>query len=232
MQQPFEPTVNGNGTHTRSSAQHSANELEQSDPPKPRTVLVTGALGNLGRMTLDALLGEGHRVRALDLPTGANRRAGRRLPDGVDLRFGSVTDPRSVAAAVRGVDALAHFAGLLPPATERTPDLAHAVNVEGTRNLVAAAETEKGAVRFIEASSYTLYGPDARRHGIVRSDAPVVATDVYSQTKVAAEEIVKSSSLDWVIFRIAAAHAVSASCTTSITAPRTSNATSLCGYRR
>lgn len=170
-----------------------------------RRVLLTGALGNLGRTTMAALLEEGHTVRAFDLPTKANRRAAKKLPPGVEIVFGDVTDASACAEAVRGVDAIVHLAALTPPATERMPEIARKVNVEGTRNLVRAAEAEGRPIRFIQASSYSIYGPDAGWNGLVTADTPVVATDVYTETKIATEEILRSSSLDWVIFRIAAA---------------------------
>ena len=177
--------------------------MTQEDPAK--RVLLTGALGNLGRSTRAALLAEGHSVRAFDLPTKANRRAAKKLPPAVEVVFGDVTDAASCTEAVRGVDAIVHLAALIPPATERMPELARKVNVEGTRNLVAAAEREGQPVRFIQASSYSIYGPEAGLGGLVTAETPVVATDVYTETKSAAEALLRASSLDWVILRIAAA---------------------------
>jgi UDP-glucose 4-epimerase len=171
----------------------------------PRRVLVTGALGNLGQSTMSALLAEGHVVRALDLPTKPNRRLAKRIPRGVEVVFGDVTDAASCAEAVRGVDAIIHLAAMIPPATERLPEVARRVNVEGSRNLIEAAEAEARPIRFIQASSYSIYGPEAGWRGLVTAETPVVATDVYTETKIAVEEMLRASSLDWVIFRIAAA---------------------------
>lgn len=173
--------------------------------PASRRVLLTGALGNLGQSTMAALLDEGHDVRAFDLPTKANRRAAKKLPPSVEVVFGDVTDAAACAEAVRGVDAIVHLAALIPPVTERLPELARKVNVEGTRNLVTAAEAEARPIRFVQASSYSIYGPEAGLRGLVTAETPVVATDVYTETKIAVEEMLRASSLDWVIFRIAAA---------------------------
>lgn len=172
---------------------------------REKLVLVTGALGNLGSSTVEALVAEGMRVRAFDLDTRKNRRKAKRLPNGVEVRFGDVTSDRDVAEAVEGADAVVHFAGLLPPDTERVPQLAREINVQGTKRVVTAAEATTRTVRFVEASSYTVYGPRVPNGELVGAATPVAASDVYSQTKLAAEGIVRASSLEWVIFRVAAA---------------------------
>jgi uncharacterized protein YbjT (DUF2867 family) len=69
----------------------------------PRTFLVTGATGQQGGATLDALLARGHQVRALtrkpDSP-GARRLAGR----GVEVVAGDLDDTASLDRALAGVD--------------------------------------------------------------------------------------------------------------------------------
>ena len=70
-------------------------------------VLVTGALGNVGRHTVRALLGRRRRVVATDLRTTVNEALARTLPDGVDLRWADLTDAALVAALVEDVAPLA-----------------------------------------------------------------------------------------------------------------------------
>src|SRR6478735_10473014 len=106
-------------------------------------VLLTGALGNLGRSTIDALLARGHVVRAFDLPTKKNRRVARSLDPRVEVIFGSALSTDDVAKAIVGVDAVIHDAAILPPASEKNPAATHAVNVVGTRNVLTAFEAQK-----------------------------------------------------------------------------------------
>ena len=168
-------------------------------------VLVTGAFGNLGRSILRELLQEGYPVRAFDLPTPENRRFAAAAPSGVEACFGDLTNEADVARAVAGVGAVLHFAGILPPLSERRPELARAVNLEGTRLLVAAAERERADMPLVFASSCSVYGPWQGVRGIARADSPTEATDHYTTTKLAAEEILRESTLAWVILRVGAA---------------------------
>jgi len=135
-------------------------------------VLVTGAMGDLGRAVVAALLERGHRVRALELPTLRNRlrmRALRRSmrtlrrsmrtlrrsmrtavgPGRLEPCWADVREARQVEAAVRDQDAVFHGAAILAPGSERAPERARTVNVGGTRLLVAALQAE-GARRASE----------------------------------------------------------------------------------
>ncbi|MFG1885546.1 NAD(P)H-binding protein [Micromonospora sp. NPDC049102] len=66
-----------------------------------RTVLVTGATGNVGPHAVSQLLAAGARVRALVLADDPNVD---RLPAGVQLCTGDLADPDSLDAALDGVD--------------------------------------------------------------------------------------------------------------------------------
>ena len=84
-------------------------------------VLLTGAMGNIGFSTLEALLAEGHDVVAFDLES---RRA-RKLASGFDGRarfvWGDITDPESLRHALEGVDAVIHLAAIIPPYQNARP---------------------------------------------------------------------------------------------------------------
>ena len=166
-------------------------------------VLVTGAFGTLGRAAVRTLLADGHRVRCLDVPTRGNRRAARRLGDRVEVAWGDVRDAVSVAAAVAGQEGVIHDAALLPPATERTPELARAVNVEGTRNLLRALEAEPARPPVVFPSSITVFGPDPTRTRPVRPGDPVRATDRYTEHKLEAEAMLGAAAVPAVILRVA-----------------------------
>jgi len=166
-------------------------------------VLLTGALGNIGSNTLDALLGEGHAVVAFDLESPRARKLAARIDERVHVRWGDVTDPESIRAALDGVDAVVHLAAILNP--EKAPDLARRVNVDATRSLIAQMEASPTARRLVFASSQGIFGDVQDREPPLRVDTPVSPTDEYGRHKVACEEAVRSSRLQWTILRLAAA---------------------------
>jgi nucleoside-diphosphate-sugar epimerase len=140
-------------------------------------VLVTGASGLLGRATASAVRDAGHEVRTFQRgPSGLA---------GVEDARGSLTSADDVARAVDGVDAVVHLAAKVsltgPPA-----DFA-AVNIEGTRALLAAAQ-QAGAGRMVQVSSPSVAHAGASLVGVDAEPAdPVGARGEYARTKAVAE---------------------------------------------
>ena len=132
-------------------------------------------MGNIGFSTLEALLVEGHDVVAFDLES---RRA-RQLASGFDGRvqfvWGDITNPESLRPALEGVDAVIHLAAIIPPSTERAPELAQKVNVDATRSLIAQMEASPTANRLVFASSVGIFGDVQDREPPLRVDTPVLS---------------------------------------------------------
>jgi len=106
------------------------------------TVAITGASGNVGTALLRRLATAGvGEIRGL-----ARRRPPEAEPyDGVRWFSADLSTPDSepvLAEFLDGVDAVVHLAWALIP--DRQPDVLHAVNVEGTRRVLAA-----GALPFL-----------------------------------------------------------------------------------
>ena len=146
-------------------------------------VLVTGALGDVGRHTVRALIGRRRRVVATDLRTPANEARARALPDEVELRWADLTDADVVRRLVEEVAPLAvvHLAGVIPTSSYADPGLARRVNVEGTRHLVEAIEplmvrAERNC-RLVHVSSVAVHGPrNPREDGLLSAETPVRPT--------------------------------------------------------
>lgn len=147
-------------------------------------ILVTGATGLIGGGLARRLLGLDAHVRAfVRRPADAERLRG----DGMEVVLGDLTDASSLAEAVADCDAVAHFAGAL--GREVTPWATYmAVNVEGTRSLLAAA-VASGVGRFLHASSAWAYGFDAKR-GTDEHCSACFCGDPYCDTKLLSENIV------------------------------------------
>lgn len=182
-------------------------------------VLVTGAFGNIGRSTLDALLEHGHTVRAFDLCTPANRRIARqfvRKADGrLEVYWGDLRRPADVQSALQGVDVVIHLAFIIPKLShtgvecERRPDWAREINVGGTHNLLTAMQSMEHPPRLIFASSYHVYGKTQDQPPPRKAADPVRPVEHYARHKLECEEIIRSSGLTWAILRLSAAMPIS-----------------------
>lgn len=171
-------------------------------------VLVTGAFGNLGTQTLAALLRRGeHEIRCVDLRTSRNKKKRRQLHRlrPFETVWADIGEPAAIAHAVADRDCILHFAGVIPPHSETHSGLAERVNIEGTRNLIAAAESQPRRPKLVFASSFTVHGnkytcPPPRHAG--EEPEPM---DNYTRSKVDGENQLRASRLPWTILRIAAA---------------------------
>jgi UDP-glucose 4-epimerase len=170
-------------------------------------VLLTGAFGNIGESTLLALFEKDYEIRCFDILTAANKKKQKQLKkiESFKTIWGDILDEKAIRTAVEDVDCIIHLAGIIPPLSEKKPDLARKVNIEGTQNIVGAAELQNNKSKFVFAGSVSTFGPTMHLHPPRTSEDPLVATDTYTETKIACEGIVRTSSLPWTILRFAAA---------------------------
>lgn len=168
-------------------------------------VLLTGAFGNLGSQTVQALLQRRHQVRCFDLRSRQAEKLARRFGSQVEVFWGDLRDPRAVRGAVDGQQAIIHNAAVLPPVSERAPELAAAINVGGTRDLIAAAEASPAQPALVFTSSVSVFGPVQHLEPPRRASDPVVATDNYTRHKLECEAMLRASRLRWLILRVGVA---------------------------
>ena len=169
----------------------------------PMHILLTGATGNLGQNTLPELLRQGHRVRCFVRHPKAFERLARRSTGNIELVEGDMRQPEELAKVVRDVDVIIHLAYMIPPASEDHPELARSINVDGTRNLLAAARSQSVPPRILFSSSFDVFGHTQDQPPPRKVSDAVQATDHYTEHKLACEEMVKTSGLQWTIFRFA-----------------------------
>ncbi len=137
------------------------------------TIAITGGTGFVGRSLIDLALGQGHALRALARKPQAPR-------PGVEWVQGDLDDSAALARLSAGAGAVIHVAGLVNAA-----DLAdfERCNVGGTAAVIAAAEAA-GVPRLVFVSSLSAREP---------------LLSAYGASKLRAEELVRSSRLDWTI---------------------------------
>lgn len=161
-------------------------------------VALTGATGFIGRHLLRTLSERGYRVRVL------LRRPVEALPEGASgAVVGDLARPMNMAAALEGVDAVVHSAGLAHAMSGAPEDDYRASNTEATRRLAEAAARAR-VRRFVFLSSIRAQSGPSAPGVLTEADHPV-PTDPYGRSKLAAEEalaqIGPDAGLDWVALR-------------------------------
>ena len=128
----------------------------------PKRILITGGAGFIGSHLADELLGHGYHVRALDMLSpqvhGALREAPGYLDPDVEVLSRDVRDADAVRHALRGIDAVFHFAasvGVGQSMYEIEKYTSH--NSIGTAVLLEAL-TREPVEKLIVASSMSIYG--------------------------------------------------------------------------
>ena len=157
-------------------------------------LLITGATGKVGSRLARRLAQQGKPVRAL---VRDKTRAADLRDAGIELVEGDLLDADSLAAAVRGVEAVVHCAAFFRGAT---PEQAHAVNDLGTQQLARAARS--GSVRrFIFTSTGLVYGATGGR--LASENDACAPTAAYPVSKLAAERFLLAiGSLDVRVLRL------------------------------
>lgn len=174
-------------------------------------VLLTGAFGNIGLHALAELLRRGVQVRCFDVRTKAHEAAARKYAGRVEVQWGDLRRAEDVQAAVQGQEAVVHLAFVIPRLSdtgvnsEERPDWSRDINVGGTFNLLAAMKAQTPAPRLIFASSLHVFGLTQDRLPPRLVTDPVQPTENYALHKIACEEMIKATGLNWAILRLAAA---------------------------
>ena len=143
-------------------------------------VLITGATGFVGRAVCEAVVREGHSVRRM--ARGSRSHSLEPQNSAMEWVRGSVLSPNDLRQGMQGCDAVIHLVGIIGEIGDQTFERVH---LEGTRRVLEAALTS-GVRRIVHMSALGTRPEAASR---------------YHQTKWAAEEAVRSSGLDWTVFR-------------------------------
>lgn len=149
-------------------------------------ILITGAIGNVGRAAVERLARSGHEITVI------GRRADMVVP-GAEYHQCDITDFPKLEVEAKGMDAIVHLAALANPSLG-TPEKVFEINCQGTFNVYQAA-VNSGIRRVVSASSINALG---RGFGIreceilyfpVDEEHPTNTTDAYSYSKTVVEDI-------------------------------------------
>lgn len=152
-------------------------------------ILVTGATGLVGSRVLPRLVAAGFDCHALV-------RGGKDVPDGITPVEGDLLNAETLTKAVTGVSAIIHLAAVF---RSQDMDLIWKSNLDGTKNLIKAAKNHSPGARFIMASTAHVYDINNPHPG--REDDEVNPQHAYPASKVASEQELRQSGLNWSVLR-------------------------------
>jgi putative NADH-flavin reductase len=153
-------------------------------------LLIVGATGGTGRALLDQALGQGHTVTAFVRDPAKIRVTHERLT----VVRGDVLDYDSIDPAVQGKDAVLSALG------HKRWFIKTTILSKGTKNVISAME-KHGVRRFICETSLGV-GDSRGRLGLYYTLFVIpFITFFYFKDKQRQEQLIRESSLDWVIVR-------------------------------
>ncbi len=163
-------------------------------------ILITGINGFIASHLAERLLQHGVGVRgSARRPAAANWLAER----GIDIAWADLSDRQALGRAMTGCRSVVHAAAWTG-GPELPPETGYQVNVDGTANVLAAAQAA-GVGRFIYISSVAVYGPN--RAPLIDEIAPTPRVgQAYPDSKIVAEALVRRSGLPFVIVRPASTY--------------------------
>lgn len=142
-------------------------------------VLVTGGSGFLGINLIRHLLEKGYRISSMDIAPFLYEDCKTAIRE----ICGDIRDVEAVRKAMEDAEMVVHCAAALPLYSKE--DI-YSIDVEGTRNVIAAA-LEHGVQRVVHISSTAVYGvPDT--HPIFE-EHPLVGVGAYGDAKIQAENV-------------------------------------------
>jgi NAD dependent epimerase/dehydratase len=160
-----------------------------------KTVLITGADGFIGSHLTEALVREGHTVRAFVLYNSFNSwgwldRCGADVRGKFEVFAGDIRDPNGVRTAMKGCDTVLHLAALIAiPYSYHSPDTYVETNIKGTLNVVQAAR-DIGVAKVVHTSTSEVYG--TARFVPITEDHPLQGQSPYSASKIGADQMALS----------------------------------------
>lgn len=145
-------------------------------------VLITGGTSKIGQKLISHLIDND-----LDIRVFVQEKEFL-FPEQIEVMEGDLLHQGSLLKAVEGIGAVVHLAAITH---SNQKEFYSQVNVKGTENLVEAAK-KSGVSKFIFMSTRAINPKGG----------------AYSQSKLAAEEIIKNSGIDWIILRPAEVYGI------------------------
>lgn len=158
-------------------------------------ILVTGADGFIGSHLAEALVREGHQVRAFVQYNSFNSKGwlddyNPPVEKNFEVFAGDLRDPNGVRTAMKGCDTVFNLAALIAiPYSYHSPDTYVDTNIKGTLNVLQAAR-DLNVEKIIQTSTSEVYG--TAQFVPITESHPLVGQSPYSATKIASDQLALS----------------------------------------
>jgi len=158
-------------------------------------ILVTGADGFIGSHLIEALVRQGHQVKAFVLYNSFNSwgwldHCASDVKGHFEVFAGDIRDPHGVKEAMKDCDVVLHLAALIAiPFSYHSPDTYVDTNIKGTLNILQAAR-DLDVKRVIHTSTSEVYG--TAKFVPITEEHPLQGQSPYSATKIAADQLAYS----------------------------------------
>jgi len=153
-------------------------------------VLVTGVAGYIGSVLTNKLLDKGFEVIGIDnLLYGGESLLSIYNHPKFKFYKKDIRNIETIVSLVNEVDAVIHLAAIVgDPACAKQPQLAISTNLDGSINLLKAANNSYSVKNFIFASTCSNYGK-MEGNSYVTEESPLKPVSLYAELKVKFEEI-------------------------------------------
>lgn len=145
---------------------------------------ITGATGFVGSRVVGRMAQSGHEMRCLVRRTSRTETL---EAIGAEMAYGDVTDLASVREGMAGCDAVIHLANVYS-FWEPDARIYHAVNVQGTRNVLECA-ADAGVSRVVHVSTAAIWGRPAECPFTEATPVGPRRFSAYARTKYAGDRI-------------------------------------------
>lgn len=158
-------------------------------------ILITGADGFIGSHLTEALVMEGHQVKAFALYNSFNTwgwldTLPKEIINEIEVFTGDVRDPNGVREAMKGMEEVYHLAALIAiPFSYHSPDTYVDTNIKGTLNVLQAAR-DIDISRLLITSTSEVYG--TAQYVPIDELHPFQGQSPYSATKIGADRLAES----------------------------------------
>lgn len=171
-----------------------------------KNILITGASGSVGIKVFHEFYARKDKYNITLFLRGSkkNKKLFKNYIEELNIVWGDLRNYNDVEKAVANQDIVLHLAAVIPVSEESNPESTHAVNVDGTQNIINSMLKQQTKPKIIYTSSVAVYGNRVKKP-IIKITDPIrpAKGDFYAVSKIEAEKLIRNSDLDYCIFRLA-----------------------------